>query len=84
MRDGSFVGVLAEREEQAVAAAELARRRARWAHQETLPDASALAAWLRAQPGEAFLVGDGAPDGRAGARAGRAAWSHRATTPGRT
>ncbi len=61
VRRGSFVGVLAEREQQAVGAAELARMRARWAHEETLPDQGVLATWLRAQPDEAFLISDGAP-----------------------
>jgi len=79
VRRGSFVGVLAEREEQAVAAAELARRRARWAQAETLPAASALAAWLRAQPDEAFLIRDGVPAGAAEPPDSETAWTHLAS-----
>ena len=79
VRRGSFVGVLAEREEQAVAAAELARRRARWEQQETLPAGGELATWLRAQPDEAFLIRDGAPDGRPEPADGETVWSHQAS-----
>jgi CO/xanthine dehydrogenase Mo-binding subunit len=79
VRHGSFIGVLAEREEQAVAAAELARRRARWAQQQTLPGAGELGAWLRAQPDEAFLIREGAPDGRAAPADSEKAWTHGAS-----
>jgi nicotinate dehydrogenase subunit B len=78
VRRGSFLGVAAEREEQAVAAAELLRRRARWTREETLPERTALASWLREQPGEAFLIVDGAPAGPAGPVDDQAAWTHRA------
>ena len=77
VRRGSFVGVLAEREEQAVAGAELARRRARWSQEETLPAAGTLAAWLRAQPSEAFPIRDGVPEtGVVVAEDSETAWTH--------
>src|SRR5262245_1414170 len=50
VRDGDFVGVLAEGEAIAVAALEKLRVAATWSETETLPDASALADWLQAQP----------------------------------
>ena len=61
VRDGSFVGVIAEREEQAVAAAELLRARARWAEEETLPPATRLSDWLVSQPTVDYHVVDGNP-----------------------
>lgn len=49
-RDGAFLGVVAEREEQAVAAAEALRSGCRWTEHETLPAVSNLAEWLGEQP----------------------------------
>lgn len=79
VRKGSFIAVAAEREEQAVAAAELLRRRARWVAEETLPPRGELAAWLREQPGEAFAVVDGTPAGAAEALDATAVWTHQAS-----
>ena len=79
VRNGSFVGVVAEREEQALQAAELLRAGARWRERETLPERSALARWLREQPGEAFLVSDGTPSGPAPALDPATPWSHEAS-----
>ena len=56
VRDGSFVGVLAEREEIALKALELLRQDAIWREAATLPDAAALADWLKAQPAETRVV----------------------------
>jgi CO/xanthine dehydrogenase Mo-binding subunit len=56
VRDGSFVGVIAEREETAVKALERLRAGAAWTERETLPDESALADWLRSQPVETKVV----------------------------
>ena len=60
VRDGGFLGVVAEREEDAAAAAERLRRAARWSEEPTLPPARALADWLRRQPARSFPVVDGA------------------------
>ena len=59
VRDGSFVGVLAEREEDAVRAREALRDRARWSERATLPPQHELHEWLRAQPTLSFRVVDG-------------------------
>ncbi len=56
VRDGSFIGVVAEREEVALAALERLRGAARWHEGETLPDEARLAEWLRAQPHETTPV----------------------------
>ena len=61
VRDGSFVGVLAEREEDAIAARELVRAHARWHERATLPPQRDLHAWLRAQPSLDLPVVDGTP-----------------------
>ena len=61
VRDGSFLGVVAEREEQAVAAMEALRQQARWHEEATLPDSNDLHSWLLAQPAQSFLVVDGIP-----------------------
>jgi CO/xanthine dehydrogenase Mo-binding subunit len=58
VRDGSFVGVVAEREEIAVAAVERLRRDARWREQATLPDEARLSEWLREQPHETTTIAD--------------------------
>lgn len=50
VRDGNFVGVIAEREETAVAALAKLRAGAIWNETETLPEQSTLADWLKAQP----------------------------------
>lgn len=51
LHDGSLLGVVAQREEQAVAAASELARRARWrdVSTESLPDDTALPAWMRRQ-----------------------------------
>jgi CO/xanthine dehydrogenase Mo-binding subunit len=58
VRDGDFAGVVAEREEIALAALERLRRGARWSERATLPDAGDLAAWLTTAPSEAALVAE--------------------------
>ena len=50
MRDGSFLAVVAEREEQAIAAVETLAAAARWEGATALPPGDALAAWLRRVP----------------------------------
>jgi CO/xanthine dehydrogenase Mo-binding subunit len=61
VRDGRFVGVLAEREDAAVKALERLRGDTVWRESETLPDASALAEWLKAQPAESKVVDERVP-----------------------
>jgi CO/xanthine dehydrogenase Mo-binding subunit len=73
VRDGSFAGVLAEREEQALAALERLRRDARWSESATLPDAGDLGAWLRAAPCETTQVAERGMDGTVRAHATRRA-----------
>ena len=58
LRDGSFVGVLAEREEIALKALAALQQGAAWREAETLPDASALGEWLTAQPSETQLIAE--------------------------
>ena len=58
VRDGSFVGVLAEREEIALKALEALRQAAAWQETETLPDGSDLGDWLKTQPAEIQLIAE--------------------------
>ena len=62
VRDGSFLGVLAEREEVALKAAEALAAGARWAERDTLPDAGDLAAWLRAAPRDSKVLDERVAD----------------------
>lgn len=59
VRDGSFLGVLAEREELAVRAAKTLAGAAQWAERDSLPDD--LADWLRGQPTETVPVVEDPP-----------------------
>jgi CO/xanthine dehydrogenase Mo-binding subunit len=61
VRDGGFVGVVAEREEQAQGALDALRAGARWQEKPVLPPQHALAAWLLDQPTVDYLIVDGAP-----------------------
>src|SRR5439155_23852766 len=61
VRDGSYLGVAAEREEQAAAAAAALAASARWDGGTPPPPARGLPEWLRAQPAREFLVVDGTP-----------------------
>lgn len=61
VRDGSFLGVVAEREEQAVKAVATLRQHARWREQPSLPRMDELHAWLREQPTRSLRVIDGVP-----------------------
>ncbi len=62
VRDGSFLGVLAEREEVAVKAAQTLAAGAKWEERETLPDVADLPAWLRAAPRESKVLDDRVTD----------------------
>src|SRR5207244_3776085 len=59
VRDGGFLGVLAEREEQALTAAAAVSAGARWSEAASLPPHDSLPHWLRTQPSQAFRVVDG-------------------------
>lgn len=61
MIDGSFVGVVAEREEQALAALEEMKRRARWRQDEALPPQGQLHEFLVANATYSLPVVDGTP-----------------------
>jgi CO/xanthine dehydrogenase Mo-binding subunit len=52
VREGRFVGVVAEREEQAIRAMTALARAVRWEEPEDLPDENALPEFLLAQPAE--------------------------------
>ena len=56
VRDGSFIGVVAEREEVALKAAALLAKGAAWSAGPGLPPADGLHDWLRAQPVETKVV----------------------------
>jgi CO/xanthine dehydrogenase Mo-binding subunit len=58
VRDGSFVGVLAEREEAALKALDALRQGAAWQEAETLPNVDALGVWLKAQPVETQVIAE--------------------------
>lgn len=59
--DGGFLGVIAEREEQAATAVDALRALARWTESETLPVEGELYDWLLAQRSRDFTVIDGVP-----------------------
>jgi CO/xanthine dehydrogenase Mo-binding subunit len=52
VRDGSFVGVVAEREDIAIKAAERLGVGSSWAERESLPDPARLVEWLTSEPSE--------------------------------
>ncbi|MEX2208877.1 MAG: molybdopterin cofactor-binding domain-containing protein [Myxococcota bacterium] len=61
VRDGSFVGVVAEREEQALHAHERLASLARWRETPSLPGHPHALEHLLAQPRQSFPVNDGTP-----------------------
>lgn len=76
VRDGSFAGVLAESEEIALKALEKLCQGANWHEDETLPDATALADWLKAQPAETRVIAErGARAASGAARTRRARYT---------
>jgi len=64
VRDGSFLGVLAEREDIAVKAAQALAAAAKWDERDTLPDVGNLPAWLRAAPRESKVLDDRVADAK--------------------
>jgi len=61
VRDGSFLAVIAQREEQAVKAMEVLQETATWETDTALPSHETLFEHLLGQPDQAFLVVDGKP-----------------------
>jgi nicotinate dehydrogenase subunit B len=61
VRDGTFLAVIAEREEQAVMAQEALRNTAVWKTEDTLPSQETLFDHMLNQPDQAFPVVDGTP-----------------------
>lgn len=70
VRDGSFLGVVADSDRVAARAARLVAKAARWQVSESLPDCADLAGFLRSAPAEELTVADTA-DARAAASATR-------------
>jgi CO/xanthine dehydrogenase Mo-binding subunit len=66
VRDGRFLGVIAEQEHIAVKALKVLAAGARWRETAALPDAHDLPAFLQAQPVETTLVGEKKPEGAEG------------------
>jgi nicotinate dehydrogenase subunit B len=58
VRDGSFLGVVAEREELAVRAADRLRAGTAWERHPTLPDPGGLPAYLRSAPAETTVLAE--------------------------
>ncbi len=58
VRDGSFLGVIAGREEQAIRAARRLSRSAQWQNDETLPADVTPAEYLLAQPARAEIISE--------------------------
>jgi CO/xanthine dehydrogenase Mo-binding subunit len=58
VRDGDFLGVVAEREETAVRAADRLRADAKWDERPTLPDEDDLPAFLTAAPAETTVLAE--------------------------
>jgi CO/xanthine dehydrogenase Mo-binding subunit len=56
VRDGNFVGVVSETENDAEAALKALRKGARWSAREPLPDENGLAEWLKSQPAESTII----------------------------
>jgi nicotinate dehydrogenase subunit B len=61
VRDGSFLGVIAEREEQAIEAVEALQRAATWQNDTSLPPQETLPEHMLSQPERAFYLIDGRP-----------------------
>lgn len=58
VRDGSFLGVVAEREEQAIGARETIRKSEKWHVAADLPEPDKIVNWLRNQPSEDTIISD--------------------------
>ncbi len=61
VRDGSFLGVIAEREEQAIKAAAALREAATWRQIDTLPTSDNIYEAMLSQPAQSVLIVDATP-----------------------
>jgi CO/xanthine dehydrogenase Mo-binding subunit len=78
VRDGSFLGVVAEREEVALGAADRLRAAATWERHQTLPDPAGLPGFLRSAAAETTVLAErGARPAREEVAASVAATYHR-------
>lgn len=68
VRDGDFLGVLAEREEIALAAADRLRADSKWDEHPTLPDEDDLPAFLLSAPAETTVLAESGEQAQAPAR----------------
>ena len=63
VHDGSFLAVVAEREEQAVTGVEQLRPLCRWSEGQSLPDVNNMSSWLRAAAADVTVIAEqGKPD----------------------
>ncbi len=58
VRDGSFLGVVALREEQAIRASEALRQTAKWHEAADLPDFDEIFSWLKSRPSEPLVISE--------------------------
>ena len=63
VRDGSFLAVIATREEQAIVAAQVLAKSARWEGGRTLPEPDSLQDWLMGQKAKDIVIKDEAKGG---------------------
>ncbi|MDB5411410.1 MAG: aldehyde oxidase and xanthine dehydrogenase molybdopterin-binding protein, partial [Rhodospirillales bacterium] len=77
VRDGSFLGILATREEQAIAGREALRKSAKWTETHVMPAPDGLAAFLRAGTAESAIVSEKKGTGMAPSRIIEASYSKR-------
>ncbi|MFO1158933.1 MAG: molybdopterin cofactor-binding domain-containing protein [Reyranellaceae bacterium] len=75
VRDGRFLGVVAVREEQAVAAAAALEKVAVWHEAADLPDVDAMPAFLRSQPSKVKILSEKGGTQETGAHAVSASYS---------
>ncbi|MDQ1600523.1 MAG: nicotinate dehydrogenase subunit [Actinomycetota bacterium] len=75
VRDGSFLGVVADDEHAADRAADQLRRDATWSEHETLPDEDELSGYLRAGPSTTFTIDEAGGPGEAPERTVTATYS---------
>ena len=82
VRDGSFLGVIAEREEQAIKARQWLAQNASWSGGNDLPDQDRLAEQLMAMPANDMVVNEKSGSGPAGARSLEATYTRPYTMHG--
>jgi nicotinate dehydrogenase subunit B len=77
VRDGNFLGVVAQREEQAIHAREALGKAAQWTVPADLPDPGDVIQWLKGAPGRAETVSEKSGQGAPATRTLEAAYSRR-------